>query len=105
MGFLVGKFQTDTGSTIQTSLWPENGVERNSGYDMRFFSEIFSQTWARRSGRMYGRKTQMDPISAMCSNFLLEIFNGPQIGDFKGVLVRNWDSDVLGPSAGYLVGQ
>ena len=47
----------------------------------------------------------MDPSSAMCSEFLLEIWNGHQLGEFGGVLVRNWDSDVLGSSDGGLVGQ
>ena len=45
----------------------------------------------------------MDPSSAMCYEFLLGILNGIELGDFKGVLVGNWDSDVLGPSVGGLV--
>ena len=28
----------------------------------------------------------------------MEILTGPQISDFEGVLVGNWDSDVLGQS-------
>ena len=40
----------------------------------------------------------------MCSEFLFEILNGPQLGGFEGVLVGNWDGDVLGPSYGGLVG-
>ena len=46
----------------------------------------------------------MDPSSDMCSGFLLEIWNGTHIGDFGGVLVGNWESDVLGPSYGGLEG-
>ena len=80
-------------------------MEWNLGHEMGVSSEIFSRTWVRRSGRMYGWKIRMDPSSAMCSEFLLEILNGPQIGDFVGVLVGNWDIDVLGPSYGGLVGR
>ena len=40
----------------------------------------------------------MDCSSSMYSEFLLRILNGPQLGDFEGFLVGNWDSDVLGPS-------
>ena len=47
----------------------------------------------------------MDPSSGMCSEFMLEIWNGPQLGYFVRVLVGNWDSDVIGPSYGGLVGQ
>ena len=47
----------------------------------------------------------MDPSSAMCSEFLLEIWNGPQIDEIGGFLVGNWDSDVLRPSYGGLVGR
>ena len=47
----------------------------------------------------------MDPSSAMCSNFLLEIWNGPQLSDFKGFLLRKWDNNVLSPSDGGLVRQ
>ena len=47
----------------------------------------------------------MDPRSAMCSRFLLKIWDGPQIGDFGGFLVGNWESDVLGPSDDGLVGR
>ena len=45
----------------------------------------------------------MDPSLAMCSDFLLEIWNGTQLGEFGGVLVENWDNDVFGPSDGGLV--
>ena len=48
-------------------------------------------------------KFRMYPSSAMCSGFLLEIWNVIQLGDFGGVLVGNWYSDVLGPSDGGLV--
>ena len=47
----------------------------------------------------------MDPSSAMCSGFLLGIWNGRQLGDFGGLLVGNWDSDVIGPLDGGLVGR
>ena len=47
----------------------------------------------------------MDPSSAMCSGFLLEIWNGPQISGLGEVLVGKWESDVIGPSERGLVGR
>ena len=54
---------------------------------------------------MYGWKIRMDPSLAMCSEFLLESLNGPQLSNFEGGLVGNVYSDVLGPSDGVLVGR
>ena len=47
----------------------------------------------------------MDTSSAMCSEFLFGVLNEPQLDSFKGFLVKNWDSDVIGPSDGVLVGR
>ena len=41
----------------------------------------------------------------MSTNFWLEILNGPQIGDFEGVLVGNCDGEALRRSGGVLVGR
>ena len=40
----------------------------------------------------------------MSTNFWLEILNGPQIGDFEGVLVGNCDGEVLRRLDEFLVG-
>ena len=50
-------------------------------------------------------ENMMDPSLAISSVFLFETWNGPQLGDFGGVLVGKWDGDVLRPSDGGLVGQ
>ena len=52
---------------------------------------------------MHGWILWMDPSLAMCSDFLLGGLNRLQLGYFKGILVGNWDSNVLGPSYGGLV--
>ena len=47
----------------------------------------------------------MDPSLVMSTNFWLDNFNGPRLGDFEGVLVGNCDGEVLGPSDRFLVGR
>ena len=44
---------------------------------------------------MFDGKLQMDPSLAMGTNLWLEILNGPQLGDFEGVLVGKYDGEVL----------
>ena len=47
----------------------------------------------------------MDPSLVMGTNLWLEILNGPQLGDFEGVLVGNCNDEVLRQSYGFLVGR
>ena len=47
----------------------------------------------------------MDPSLVMGTNLWLEILNGPQLGDFEGVLVGNCKDEKLGQSYGFLVGR
>ena len=70
------------------------------GFLINFQSDLGSVNW-----KGVWLENTDGPQLGYALQFFLEICNGPQLGEFGEFLVGNWDSDVLGPSDGGLVGR